>query len=260
MRGLHVETCYADPAGNITLLTETAFSPDEYPAIAGRLLLAEPSAEQVGFIENISRKEVSLRMAGGEFCGNAAFSAAAMAIWKTGSDEGTVLVDFAGTGSLSASVSRVSENSYTGRIQMPLPEEVSEKHLCFEGKDLFLPVVRFPGITHILCTAPMDRTFAEAAVKQWCAELAAPAAGIMLLDEEHRALTPLVYVPRPETLFWESSCASGTCAAAFWLSSRSGTPSAYRFSEPGGTLGAETGQNSIHLLNTVRLERRSYAV
>ena len=79
----------------------------------------------------------------------------------------------------------------------------------------------------------------------------------MLLDKETMSLTPLVYVSSPETLFWESSCASGTCAAAVWLSSSTGIYGTYSFSEPGGTLGAETGRDSVHLIDSVYLSFRS---
>ena len=258
MSSTRIDYCYADPAGNITILVESAFNMSDYSRIASRLLTAEPSAEQVGFIEDISASAVSLRMAGGEFCGNAAFSSAALAAMKAGADEAVVSVDFRGVDrSLKASVKRSQGNCFSGKIDMPLPEMITERQLSFQGTDMILPVVSFPGIAHIICTAPLEKSFAEAALKQWCAELEAPAAGIMLLDEEKMSLTPLVYVPEPETLFWESSCASGTCAAAAWLSSRSGAYGAFSFSEPGGTLGAETGQGRISLINSVSLSFRS---
>ena len=258
MSKTRIDYCYADPAGNITILVETAFNAADYPQIASRLLSAEPGAEQVGFIENISDAGVSLRMAGGEFCGNAAFSSAAFAAMKSGAYEAVISVDFRGIDrSLTASMKRTSENCFSGTIDMPLPEEISERQLSFQGTDIVLPVVRFPGIAHIICTSPLEKGFAEAALKQWCKELCAPAAGIMLLDDKNKTLTPLVYVPDPETLFWESSCASGTCAAAAWLSSRSGTCGTYSFAEPGGNLGAETDKGSIRLINSVTLSIRT---
>ena len=255
-----IDYCYADPAGNITILVETAFPAADHPDIALKLLAAEPSAEQVGFTGDISGGSISLRMAGGEFCGNAAFSAAAFAAMKAGIDEGRFSVDFPGAGLLSASLKRIAEKTYSGKIEMPFPEEISEQQLSFQKIDMLLPAVRFSGITHIICTIPMDRAFAGEALKQWCAELGVPAAGIMLLDEEKMSLTPLVYVPKPETLFWERSCASGTCAAAVWLSSRSGKYGTYIFSEPGGQLGAETGESSLSLIDSVKLDLRSVEI
>lgn len=261
MNNTHIDYCYADPAGNITILVETPCAVAGYPEIASKLLATEPAAEQVGFVYNSSGNSISLRMAGDEFCGNAAFSAAALAADKSAADEGTISVDFFGIDHpLSAAIRRVSEHSFTGRIEMPFPEEISLKQLRFEEADMLLPVVRFPGITHIICTDPLDRAFAEAALKQWCTELEAPAAGIMQVDQAKMTLTPLVYVPSPETLFWESSCASGTCAAAVWLSSASGKYGIYSFAEPGGTLGAETGRDSVSLIDSVTLSFRSAVI
>ncbi|MCR4606641.1 MAG: hypothetical protein K5771_02810 [Oscillospiraceae bacterium] len=258
MSKTRIDYCYANPAGNITILVETAFNVADYPQIASKLLSAEPEAEQVGFIEGVSTSDVSLRMAGGEFCGNAAFSSAAFAAMKSGADKAVISVDFRGIDrSLTASVKRTSDKCFRGTIDMPLPEEISEQRLNFNETEVILPVVRFPGIAHIICTSPLEKGFAEAALKQWCAELGTSAAGIMLLDKNNKTLTPLVYVPDPETLFWESSCASGTCAAAAWLSSRSGTYGTYSFAEPGGTLGAETEKNSIRLINSVTLSIRT---
>lgn len=261
MKKTRVDYVYADPAGNITLLVETPCPADAYPQIAAKLLAAEPDAEQVGFVESVSPQGVTLHMAGGEFCGNAAFSGAALAAWKAGTDEGLFSVDFFGLDRpLSASVKRIAENRFSGEIEIPSPEELSQRELRFRDTVLRLPVVRFPGIAHILCPVPLDASFAESSLKQWCAELEAPAAGIMLLDEERMSLVPLVYVPAADTLFWERSCASGTCAAAAWLSSRSGMHGVFRFSEPGGTLGAETGPGSLKLLDSVELSFRSVLI
>ena len=258
MSSTRIGYCYADPAGNITILVETPFPTSDHADVASFLLSLEPAAEQVGFIESVAGSGISMCMAGGEFCGNAAFSAAALAAFKNGTDEGIISVDFSGIDHLlSASIRRVSERSFTGKIEMPYPEEFRPKQLRFQEKEMLLPVVRFPGITHIICPELVDRAFAEAALKQWCFELAAPAAGIMFLDQEKMSLTPLVYVSSPETLIWESSCASGTCAAAVWLSSSTGQYGTYSFSEPGGTLGAETGRDSVSLINSVDLSFRS---
>ena len=79
MNNTRIDYCYADPAGNITILVETALPVSDYPEVASHLLSLEPAAEQVGFIERVSGAGISMRMAGGEFCGNAAFSAAALA-------------------------------------------------------------------------------------------------------------------------------------------------------------------------------------
>jgi diaminopimelate epimerase len=49
-------------------------------------------------------------------------------------------------------------------------------------------------------------------------------------------LTPLVYVPRANTCFWEHSCASGTSAAAMYLAHLLNSRIDASFEEPGGIL------------------------
>ena len=59
MNKTNIDYCYADPAGNITILVETPFPRTDYADVASRLLSLEPSAEQVGFIESVSGSVVS---------------------------------------------------------------------------------------------------------------------------------------------------------------------------------------------------------
>ena len=77
---------------------------------------------------------------------------------------------------------------------------------------------------------------AESLVRDWCRFLNADALGLMFLDLPAGRLTPLVYVPGADTLFWESSCASGTAAAGAWLASASRKPLTMSLRQPGGVL------------------------
>ena len=61
-----------DPTKNMTILVETPVPAESQPFVASRLLQAEPTAEQVGFVSaGDAACDIALRMAGGEFCGNA---------------------------------------------------------------------------------------------------------------------------------------------------------------------------------------------
>ena len=256
-----LEYWYADPTGNITLLVEGSYAPEQHAAIAGLLLAAEPRAEQVGFLTSVSSDKVSLRMAGDEFCGNAALSSAAVSLEASGAFSGTLTVDVFGlSGSLRADLCRSSGHCYSGCIEMPSPLEISEQVFSLSGQDHLFPVVRFPGICHILCTRPLDKASAEESIRSWCHALDAPALGIMQLDLQAGRLLPLVYVQAVYTLYWESSCASGTCAAVSWLSAKSGGDASFRFSEPGGTLGARIEQGRLYLSGTVALEKKTLSI
>ena len=74
--------CLLDPTGNITILAGLPVGPEQrndLPGIAASLMEKEPSAEQVGFLgPGDGNCDLSLTMAGGEFCGNATMSAAAV--------------------------------------------------------------------------------------------------------------------------------------------------------------------------------------
>lgn len=55
-----------NPAGNMTIIVTTPVKENDRRFVADALMKAEPSSEQVGFLESNV-----LNMAGGEFCGNA---------------------------------------------------------------------------------------------------------------------------------------------------------------------------------------------
>ena len=80
-----IQYCIFDPTGNITALVETPVDIPNQPAVASRIMELEPDVEQVGFVTYANQSAlaegdapVSLRMAGGEFCGNATMCAAAL--------------------------------------------------------------------------------------------------------------------------------------------------------------------------------------
>ena len=256
-----LEYWYADPTGNITLLIEGSFSPDVFPGIARLLLSAEPRAEQAGFLASLTGSTVSLRMAGDEFCGNASLSSAAVALRCSGASSGCFSVNVFGQASpLQAEVQQTGDSCYSGRIEMPAPLDIASRVFSRSGQEFLFPVVRFPGISHILSTQPLEKGFAEDAIRSWCRELDAPALGIMQLDLQTDRLLPLVYVPRLDTLYWESSCASGTCAAACWFSAANRTEGLFRFTQPGGTLGAQTDHGNLYLSGTVSLEKKRFSL
>ena len=241
----------ANPTGNITLLVTDPVSIDEQAAVSAELFRAEPSVEQIGFVWNIVPGiSASIRMSGGEFCGNASLSAAALVLQESGRSNGEITLDFFGLQNpVSVSVEQLSGRSFRGSVSMPLPEKVSVKSLILDDELLQLPVVAFPGISHVLLNGILKRSAAEAAVIRWCEELKVPALGIMLMEDD--SLTPLVFVREVNSLFWESSCASGTCAAVYHLFHETGSHVMRSFREPGGILSAEAGDGYLHLFGNV---------
>lgn len=220
----------ANPSGNITALVESPVPDDKRRLTAAAIMAAEPSAEQLGFLSpGKNGADISLYMAGGEFCGNACLSAAAWLLRLRGEDRALVKVDISGAESaVAVEIERKTEGVYAGYVNMPLPLSIERK----EGVTL----VNFPGISHAVLDAPISKAEAEAMIIPLCENLGVEALGLMLFDRESSRLRPLVYVPGAGSLFWETSCASGSAAVAAALAEREGHSLSLSLSQPGGTL------------------------
>lgn len=248
-----------DPTGNITALVESAVRITEQPAAAKELMLRHPEVEQVGFVRFPSPDEegsagpepaVRLRMAGGEFCGNASMSAAALYYYRNGIKEaGSVILEVSGTsGPVRVDLAPGdSPESFRGAVHMPGIISAEMTDLSFGPVSGDLMLIGMEGISHIIIDEDSsffcllhDEAAAREAVKRWCREMSLPGLGLMFLrsGKEGYRLTPLVYVPVSDTIFWENSCASGTSAAGVFLSMRSGSRTDTVFEEPGGKLRA----------------------
>ena len=272
-----------DPTKNQTILVETPVPVQEQPAVAAKLMQEEPSAEQAGFLsvpEDVSSSSpaISLRMAGGEFCGNATMSAAVYYAMHAEMTKGRVAVQVSGTPDpVNVTVSALPEDGlWEGIVDMPQPQSLERKTLSLKqavfpkDQSVFpeacaLPVVTFRGITHILLDGdpPVEneRETAEILAKAWCTDLQADALGLLFLNEKKSSLTPLVYVKAADTLFWENSCASGTTAAGAWLARETGQPVNHIFRQPGGTLEISAEPDGPLLLKgTVRCQYRKTVV
>ena len=224
-----------DPTGNITLLITSPVPREVRREVAALLMKREEDAEQVGFLEAPGNSGCVLRlqMAGGEFCGNASISAAALYAARTGV-YGSLLIEVSGVDRpVSIFVSKQGEDFYEGRVSMPLPECVTE--VVLGGKRL--PLVRFPGICHLVNDGTFTEEFAEQSIASWCRELNAGALGVLFTDG--MTMKPLVYVCKTRTAFWEHSCASGTAALGAYCALSRGKSGTYSFRQPCGTLSVD---------------------
>ena len=245
-----------DPTGNVTALVTDPVAPAQQPFAAAQLMQKEPTCEQVGFVNRNK-----LRMAGGEFCGNAALSAAALLCYRDPLPQAAErLVSLQVSGQEKAVEVRVTpqdDRAFLGAVSMPLPKAVAPCTLRFAGETYALTRVDFAGMTHLIAAQPIEKQTAEQAIKVWCQTLGAEALGIMLLSDGSRRITPLVYVPTADTLFWESSCASGTAAAAAALSLGKSGRQHYEFDEPGGRLCVDAAPDHLLLSGRVTFIKES---
>lgn len=232
-----IEYVVMNPSQNITILVmcaEDGYDYD-YGFVAKKLLELEPTAEQVGFLKYDDKSDIVLEMAGGEFCGNATMSAAVYYGILNGVSDGNVVVRSSGVDD-PVNVHIKKTNDWEGIVEMPKPLEICEGDF---GNGVKYPMVFFNGIAHIIIDKkPIDKKDYENKIKEWCDILEMPALGVMFCDgglasfvptntevaftsrtsaPTELSITPLVYVKSINSLYWESSCASGTTAIGAYL-------------------------------------------
>lgn len=225
------------------------------PHVAHRIMMRHPEVEQVGFVRTLDVTGLDdavaeLRMAGGEFCGNASMSAATWYVETccTGEEAlgSTVLLQASGAAKpVRVEVGPSVDGLHATSIAMPKARAIERVSVDMAGSDFELPVVRFEGISHViieeafpvyeLCT---NATLAEKCARAWCTALGEDGLGLMFLSGAgtKRELKPLVYVPTGDTMFWENSCASGSAAVGMYLAHDAGSSVEVALEEPGGVL------------------------
>ncbi len=256
-----------DPTGNITALVESRVETERQPSVAAELMRRHPEVEQVGFVvfsDSLSDPvQVELRMAGGEFCGNATMSAAALFFLRrgekpgeegrdAGTEESPVRIRLLVSGAaqpVEVRLWREEEKCFRAGVRMPKILEVQEQEFVFGDSSGKLPCVRMEGISHIVIEEDSvffrlleRRSAAEQAVQAWCSVLSAEGLGLMFLEkgEAGYRLTPLVWIPGSRTLFWENSCASGSAATGRYLAEKTGMPVSAEMRQPSGVLRVES--------------------
>ena len=240
-----------DPTKNITILVESDVGLKDQPTIAKALMEIHPNVEQVGFVSFDDNKNIKLRMAGGEFCGNATMCAGVYAVIndeiykiKFTKDNENILdkeyfkenliddnnyknnnkfANFTKTIYVDAlkkyievEVKCINENKFIGTVNMPRAKEI--KSITFPDGETY-DVVYLQGISHIIIdTTDINfKNYFENKIKSYCDYLNVESLGIIFCDKNKNSITPLVYVKNADTLYWENSCASGSIAVYEYL-------------------------------------------
>lgn len=249
---MNIDYYLMNPTENITLLVETPVPQELQPFVASELLLREKRGEQVGFIENSGEYDISVRMAGGEFCGNAALSAAAL--WLEENDyKSDVKVCLSGI-SLSVKAQEDSKSKFKFSAYLKNGSIVDEISFEYKEKAYKLPIVHLNGISHIIAEKSCIDFAPEEVIKNICKDINAGALGIMMFDSELKSLTPLVFVREGNTLYWEKSCASGTAAIGAYLFHKTGNRISLDINEPGGMLNITADKDSLILSGNAVVE------
>ena len=234
-----------DPMGNITVLVTSDVPVSARTEVAAHLLKTVNGAEQVGFFDLESTPLPRLEMAGGEFCGNATMSAAAMLIsnsenFKNKENE-EIEISLAVSGSdepVSVFVEQNNgENGYICTVSMPLPATVEIFDTVLDGDPVSIPLVRMPGIAHFVVQNSITADEAEGIqelLRKLAEQVEASAYGMIFTSDAEQPISPLLYVPAADTMIWENACGSGSAAVAAWLAAQHGDPVAIRLLQPGG--------------------------
>ena len=143
-----------DPSGNITALIPVPEEGACSPAAAEAVMNTESVCEQVGFVlPGTDLCDARLRMAGGEFCGNAALCTAALTAVASGVPVGsTVRLRIAVSGAdepVSVALDRREDGFFTGSVIMPPVTEVKGFAATLahpmEAEDTACAALRFEG-------------------------------------------------------------------------------------------------------------------
>lgn len=224
---MKVRIRYLNPAGNITAVVLSPVPPELRPALS-RAIMAEGRAEQVGFAAPPRLGgDCRIEMMGGEFCGNAVRSYG----YLRRNGMAALSVEISGvTAPVPVTIDPANQSAFA---DMPLPLGVD----WISVREKQYPLIQCQGISHLLALeqAP-DPAFLETA-RPMLNRLEQEAWGIMFLSGQQ--LTPAVYVKSTDSLVWESSCGSGSVAAAWYLAGTNPARSRFQFREPGGEISVE---------------------
>jgi len=242
-----------NPVENMTIFVMDPVDSSHHMDVANKLMdYSNIHGEQVGFVESPrslkgkSLNTLRLQMMGGEFCGNATRSLAALMVHLNSSsvskhdDTYDVSLEVSGSeGLLNCSVRATDkENVYISKVIMPLPTRISNTGINFEDKRIDLVRVDFPGITHFIVESNeiIDKEEFFKTIKRNLDKEDYDAFGIMFYDTEESFLTPLVYVKSTDSKYWERSCGSGTSALGVALAKNKNISINEYVKQPGGEL------------------------
>lgn len=222
------------PAGNNTALVNGNFSKTNRKVINDFIMKKNPTVEQVGFYTySPNKRQATLIMAGGEFCGNATRSLAYLLLNKV---SGNMSINI-------PSIKRVLDtgvdNNLNAYAQIPIYKKF--KTISQIEKDLYkVPLL---GITHLITPLPNKKSqdnlkrIAYALLKKNGLLTSLPASGVVFWSKKGNNFTidPVVWVRDIKTFFYETACASGTAAFGLWIAKRNSLRKTYlKILQPSG--------------------------
>ncbi|MEN1939354.1 diaminopimelate epimerase [Paenibacillus sp. 102] len=241
-----IEFIKFNPTQNMTILVKTNHPVNEHKTIATKIMSYDSVyAEQVGFIEESTKYEADahLQMAGGEFCGNACMALATFIANKKGlqhNDLTEILLEVSGTDELIVCQVRRELEEYYCQVTMPIPKEIEQKTIKYEGNDLDIVIVNYHESIHIVIEVEAIneavRKKAQTLAKSLALTLDTKLIGILLYKSNSNELVPLIYVPHLDSMVWERGCGSGTASLGAYLAWKNQKGVVAHVRQPGGTI------------------------
>ncbi len=227
---MQVKIQMVDPAGNRTAIVRSSVPKSQRAKVAAAVMdHDELRAEQVGFETRplYGGSVGRIEMMGGEFCGNAARSFGYVLCSEQEKDH--CKIEISGTREQLEIICDLDRS--TSAAQMPMPERLE---MVSEDGENFYPLVISRGITHlVVIDREPDEAFTRRMIDLYGKKYSA--FGVLYVKEDK--LTPFVYVAGTDTFVAESSCGSGSLAAA-WYFSREKEDGFHTFTygQPGGEM------------------------
>lgn len=246
-----------NPTQNMTVLVKTNHPAETYPYIATQIMSYDNVyAEQVGFIGGAIKPEAAahLEMAGGEFCGNACMALAAYIASENeleSTDFTEIVLEVSGTDQLIRCQVKQQQNEYFCQVTMPIPEQIEQRTVKYEGIDMDMVIVRYREFIHIVIEVEaFDETMrkrAQALARLLGLTLGDKLIGILLYKSQSEELAPLIFVPQLDSLIWERGCGSGTASVGAYLAWSRQKEIVQHIKQPGGAIKVMAEWNGAEL-------------
>lgn len=271
---MEVKFVKMNPTQNMTILVESEVETGQRSRVACELMdYASIFAEQVGFIEKPRNSSAwaRLQMMGGEFCGNATMSLAALlALDKRlphGQEVG-IPVECSGAGQPVIVTVIPDCNSAICSLELPPPHKVEKVIKKVDANEYQVTQVDLDGITHFIVqeeiVAADHEQWAEKAIRQWAADCRTEALGLMLHRRGENYIRPLVMVKPTDSLVWERGCGSGTAAVGSTLAWDAKKSIKAGIGQPGGVISVQADYEDerivkVFISGQVKLSARGMA-
>lgn len=260
-----------DPTKNITILVDSDIDITEQPKIAKLLMENVTNAEQVGFVKFDTNGNVKLRMAGGEFCGNATICAGVYAVLKENNNSTNhikkVYVD-ALKNQIDVEIKYIDKYTYMGIANMPHAKGINKIEL---SNNETYEIVELDGISHIIIDIEKYKEniifdidnndfkkYFEEKIKTLSDYFNIDSLGIIFYDKNNNSITPLVYIKTADTLYWENSCASGSIATYEYLKYKNELPNINTNTDTNKKTGLKIYQPCKEYLEIYEIENKLY--